>query len=197
MGLKWVNLQGIATTRLGTEPDWCLTNCYISSRIWIVPIYVFTRYIPLCTQAESSSEYITNRYTVHLLTGSGWGSAQPRWGRGLHPGGLPNPPREVCIHNPGESAQPPGVCIQGGLPRGVCIQEGSVQPHGVCIQGGGSAQLQGVCPSQGVCLGGSASRRDCLGGSASSRGVCPIPLRSAYRGRVWAEPTCAQNDTQV
>ena len=112
-------------------------------------------------------------------------------------GGLPNPGRGgVCIRvvcpTPGRGLHPGsrrvrptrGVCIQGGLPREVCIQEGS-------------AQLQGVCPSQGVCLGGSASRRVCQGGSASSRGVCSIPPRSAYRGRVWAEPTCAQNDTQV
>ena len=95
--------------------------------------------------------------TTRLLTVSGWGGEGGRSAsrRGLHPGGLPNPP-QVCLW---------GVCI-----REVCNQGGSAQPpRSACIQGGlptlksayrGSAS-RGVCPTPnppGLPTGGSASK---------------------------------------
>ena len=104
-----------------------------------MPIYVFTRYIPLCTQAESSSEYITNRYTAHLLTVLGRGGLpNPGWGGVCirvvcpTPGGRSASRAQESLPNPGGSAFR-GVCLGGLYPGGVCPTPWGLHPgRGVC-----------------------------------------------------------------
>ena len=93
---------------------------------------------------------------------------------GLHPGGLHQRGRGLCIQ------QGDGVCIQGGLhPR----REGSRHPVGLHQRGRGSASKgDGVCIREGLQLGGEVCIHGvwvCIHGegSASGGGWADTPYR--------------------
>ena len=95
---------------------------------------------------------------------------------------------------PGRESASGGVCIQGALPKRVCIRGGGVCPTppglpigGVCIQGG-------LPNPPGLPMGGGV----CLGWVCIWEGGLPNPCRSAYGEGVGRPPPhCEQNDTQV